>query len=58
MPGTDAVTVEALRCPACQTVTQMVIDWPFWRCPNCRTRLIPADDPSNENGWQPDLAGG
>jgi hypothetical protein len=39
------VTHIAHFCPACRMGGQMLIEWPFWRCPHCGVRLIPADDP-------------
>jgi hypothetical protein len=33
------------RCPACGTDSRMCIVWPFWTCPICEARLIPADLP-------------
>jgi hypothetical protein len=25
----------------------MEVNWPFWQCPNCQARLIPADENPN-----------
>jgi hypothetical protein len=36
-------TPRAFRCPACKVVLPMRVEWPFWRCPQCDVRLIPAD---------------
>jgi len=37
------VTPRLYRCPGCRVSLRMLIEWPFWRCPACRSRLIPAD---------------
>lgn len=37
------LTPRAYRCPACGASSRMAIEWPFWRCPLCSERLIPAD---------------
>jgi ribosomal protein L37AE/L43A len=37
------VTPRLYCCPGCRISLRMLIEWPFWRCPACRSRLIPAD---------------
>jgi hypothetical protein len=43
--ASHSLTALPFRCPACKSVERMVIVWPFWHCPNCQARLVPADLP-------------
>ena len=40
---THALTPRVYLCPACARGARMRIVWPFWHCPQCNARLIPAD---------------
>ena len=40
---THALTPLAYSCRACGRHMRMLIAWPFWVCPHCHVRLIPAD---------------
>jgi ribosomal protein L37AE/L43A len=40
---THALTPLAYSCRACGRHMRMLIVWPFWECPHCHVRLIPAD---------------
>src|SRR5262245_40627884 len=40
---THALTPLIYSCPACRHRARMRIVWPFWHCPNCSARLVPAD---------------
>jgi len=46
-PSNHEITPLSYRCPGCRTAAQMRIAWPWWICPNCQARLIPADSPSS-----------
>jgi hypothetical protein len=37
-------TYAAHLCPSCRLGSPMLIEWPFWRCPQCGARLIPTDN--------------
>jgi hypothetical protein len=58
--GPHNLTPKAYRCPACKAILRMQIEWPFWRCPQCGMRLIPADlypiEPSSTSSPVPDPA--
>lgn len=40
---THALTPLAYPCRACGRHLRMLIVWPFWECPHCHVRLVPAD---------------
>jgi hypothetical protein len=46
-PSNPEFTPSSYRCPGCRNTVRMQIAWPWWICPNCRSRLIPADSPSS-----------
>jgi hypothetical protein len=48
---THTLTPLAYSCRACGRHLRMLVVWPFWECPHCHTRLIPADlYPINADG--------
>ncbi len=40
---THGLTPHVYTCPACGKPARMRVAWPFWECPHCQQRLIPAD---------------
>ena len=40
---THGLTPHVYTCPACGQPVRMLVVWPFWECPLCQERLIPAD---------------
>ena len=53
------LTPRSYRCPRCGTTAPLRVSWPWWFCPQCEVRLIPADlYPVEEKETQPEVAGG
>ena len=46
-PSNTETTPGSYRCPKCRDTGRMLVAWPWWICPNCQARLIPADSPSS-----------
>src|SRR5687767_5586425 len=47
-------TPRSYRCPACGTNAPLIVSWPWWYCPACQTRLVPADlHPTPEGSTRP-----
>jgi hypothetical protein len=41
--STHGLTPHVYTCPACHKPARLLVVWPFWECPHCHERLIPAD---------------